>query len=137
MKYSFHELSIFFWLIQEEMFCLKFISHHLKEIFYVYSYSKGDKWWNKKRDVFSSVSMLKLKNSVFYVELKEALSTIFNFPTAQIMKLSIVDFFSKCDQIRNLLRIWSHLLKKPLMEILIFCVVFWVLNAHFFKTEDI
>ena len=68
--------------------------------------------------------MLKLKNSVFYVELKEVQSTIFNFPTAQILKLSIVDFFSKCDQIRNLLRIWSHLLKKPLMEILIFCVVF-------------
>ena len=26
------------------------------------------------------------------------------------------NFFSKCDQIRRKLRIWSHLLKKPLME---------------------
>ena len=32
------------------------------------------------------------------------------------MKLSIRDFFSKCDQIRRNLRIWSHLLKKSSME---------------------
>ena len=31
------------------------------------------------------------------------------------MKFSIKDFFSKCDQIRIFLRIWSHLLKKSLM----------------------
>ena len=30
------------------------------------------------------------------------------------MKFSIKDFFSKCDQIRRKLRIWSHLLKKSL-----------------------
>ena len=35
------------------------------------------------------------------------------------MKFSIKDFFSKCDQIRSFLRIWSHLLKKFLMEIFI------------------
>ena len=40
--------------------------------------------------------------------------------TAQKMKFSIKDFFSKCDQIRRNLRIWSHLLKKPLMENVIF-----------------
>ena len=44
--------------------------------------------------------------------------------TAQKMKFSIKDFFSKCDQIRRKLRIWSHILKKSLMENLIFCVVF-------------
>ena len=43
--------------------------------------------------------------------------------TAQKMKLSIKDFFSKCDQIRRKLRIWSHLLKKPLMENFIVCAV--------------
>ena len=36
--------------------------------------------------------------------------------TAQKMKLSINDFLSKCDQICSCLRIWSHLLKKSLME---------------------
>ena len=44
--------------------------------------------------------------------------------TAQKMKFSIKDFFSKCDQIRSFLRIWSHLLKKSLMENLIFCAVY-------------
>ena len=32
------------------------------------------------------------------------------------MKFSIKDFFSKCDQIRSFLWIWSHLLKKFSME---------------------
>ena len=36
--------------------------------------------------------------------------------TAQKRKLSIKGFFSKYDQIRSLLRIWSHLMKKSLME---------------------
>ena len=36
------------------------------------------------------------------------------------MKLSIMDFFSKCDQIRSFLRIWSHLLRKSLTENFIF-----------------
>ena len=43
--------------------------------------------------------------------------------TAQKMKFSIKDVFSKSDQIRSFLWIWSHLLKKSLMENLIFCTV--------------
>ena len=39
-------------------------------------------------------------------------------------KSFIKDFFSKCDQIRSKLRIWSHLLKKSLMENFIFCTVY-------------
>ena len=39
------------------------------------------------------------------------------------MKFSIKDFLSKCDQIHSFLRIWSHLLKKSLMENVIFCAV--------------
>ena len=49
------------------------------------------------------------------------ISMIEPFPnTPQKMKFSINDFFSKCDQIRCLVRIWSHLLKKSLMENFIF-----------------
>ena len=33
----------------------------------------------------------------------------------QNMKFSITNFFSKCDQIRSFLRIWSHLLTKSVM----------------------
>ena len=36
------------------------------------------------------------------------------------MKFSIKVFFSKCDQIRRKQRIWSHLLKKSLVENFIF-----------------
>ena len=43
--------------------------------------------------------------------------------TAQKMKFSIKDFFSKCDQISSFLQIWSNLLKKCLMKNLIFCAV--------------
>ena len=39
------------------------------------------------------------------------------------MKFSIKDFFSKCDQIGSLLRIWSPLLKKSLIENFIFWAV--------------
>ena len=46
-----------------------------------------------------------------------------NETTAQKMKISIKDFFSKCDQMRRKLRIWSHVLKKSLIENLLFCVV--------------
>ena len=41
----------------------------------------------------------------------------------QKAKFSIKDFFSTCDQICRKPRIWSHLLKKSLMEKFIFCAV--------------
>ena len=43
--------------------------------------------------------------------------------TAQKMKFSIKDFFSKCDQICRKLQIRSHLLKRSLIENFIFCAV--------------
>ena len=44
--------------------------------------------------------------------------------TAQKMKVTIKDFFSKCDQIHRFLRIWSYVLKKSLMENFIFCTLY-------------
>ena len=52
------------------------------------------------------------------VELTEM---IFVKHTAQKMKFSIKDFFSKYDQIHRKLQMWSHLLEKSLMENFIFC----------------
>ena len=46
--------------------------------------------------------------------------------TAQKNKFSTKDFFSKCDQIRSFLRIWSYLLKKFLMEKIVFCVALYM-----------
>ena len=44
--------------------------------------------------------------------------------TAQKMKFPIKGFFSKCDQIRRKLQIWSHLLNKFLMENFVFWAAF-------------
>ena len=43
--------------------------------------------------------------------------------TVQKMKFPIKDFFSKYDQIRSFLWIWSHLLKESLMGTSFFCAV--------------
>ena len=49
--------------------------------------------------------------------------------TAQKTKFYIKHFFSKCEQIRSFLRIWSFgLLKKSLMENFIFCAVTEMIN---------
>ena len=50
--------------------------------------------------------------------------------TAQKMKFFIKDFFGECDQICSKLQIWSHLLKKLIMENFIFCAVGNVVPVH-------
>ena len=53
---------------------------------------------------------------------------IMSVSTAQKMKFSVTDFFSKCDQIRSFQQIWSQLLKKSVMENFIFlCSVGYIL----------
>ena len=54
--------------------------------------------------------------------------------TAQKMKFSIKDFFSKCDQILSFLRFWLHLLKNSLMENFIFCAVYIEIGSASFET---
>ena len=51
--------------------------------------------------------------------------------TTQKMKFSIKDLFSKCDQIRIFLWIWSHLLEKSLMENFTFCGVYLFKSGRF------
>ena len=58
--------------------------------------------------------------------------------TAQKMKFSIQNIFSKCDQIRKKLRIWSHLRKKSLIEDLVFCaVLFFIFRISFVLYSDL
>ena len=56
--------------------------------------------------------------------------------TAQKMKFSINDFFSKCDQICSFLRIWSHLLRKSFMENFTFCAVAFSHTVLFTASDD-
>ena len=57
---------------------------------------------------------------IFMEEVRLSLVQLFwktlKWHTAQKIKFSIKDFFSKCDKIRSFLHIWVHLLKKSLME---------------------
>ena len=53
----------------------------------------------------------------------KALAQKYILVTAQNLKFSIKDFFSKCDQSRRKLRVWSHLLKKSRIENFIFYAV--------------
>ena len=68
--------------------------------------------------------LLKNENSVLNeAESSKKLLVFKIYFTAHKMKFSIKDFFSKCDQVLISQRIWSHLLKKYLMENFIFCAV--------------
>ena len=49
------------------------------------------------------------------------------------IEFSIKDFFSKCDQIRRKLWIWSHLLEKSLMENIFFLQ--WNYFFHFLNCD--
>ena len=61
--------------------------------------------------------------------------------TAQKMKFSIKDFFSKCDQICSFLRNWSNLLKKSLMESFIFLrsdtILSYLLRGSSWRPSDL
>ena len=52
------------------------------------------------------------KNSNFY----RTLYIVVLYQTAQKMKFFMKDFVNTCNQIRSFLQIWSHILKKYLME---------------------
>ena len=74
-----------------------------------------------KMTSFSALRLFSKFELTYIMNFKFPEPTLTN--TAQKMQFSIRDFFSKCDQIRSFLRIWTHLLKKSLMENFIFCVV--------------
>ena len=59
---------------------------------------------------------LKLQEELYFFLSCSIYFLVCIFITAQKMTFSINDLFSKCDQISSFLRIWSHLLKKSLME---------------------
>ena len=77
-----------------------------------------------------------IKSCIFDLNHLDTLELKFMDYTAQKMKFSIEDFFSKCDQIRRKLRIWSHLLKKSLIENFIFCAVLALSTLKFAKSLE-
>ena len=100
---------------------------HLKQIAFSKLWKAMNSWWLSKQSccrnrrcnhTFNVFEMLKqLRVQLFLLLMSNTTATI------QKVKFSIKDFFSKCDQIRRKLRIWSHLLKKSLTENFFFCAV--------------
>ena len=72
--------------------------------------------WNRFKKENATENLL---YQLFFSNTKATKASI----NAEKMKFSINDFFSKYDQICRKLQIWSHLLKKSLMENFIFCAV--------------
>ena len=60
---------------------------------------------------------MEVKQLMFYIMLSSCEGH------CKINEVSIKEFFSKCEQIYSILWIWSHLLKKSLIEKFIFCAV--------------
>ena len=77
----------------------------------------------KKSFCFAEEQLYSFERFWLRVKSVNLLVLAFSMITARKVKFSIKDLFSKCDQIRWKLRIWSHLLKKPFMENFIFCAV--------------
>ena len=70
-----------------------------------------------------SVVCTQKQEAIYYWKWLILKKLFLRFDTAQKMKFSIKNFFSKCGQIRSFFRIWSHLLKKSLIENFILCSV--------------
>ena len=87
------------------------------------THNSGDPMYYSKES--DHIGFKKMGASYSHLLVKYCLRDLQTFGnnTAQRMKLFIKDFFSKCDQICSFLQIWSHLLKKALVEDFIFCAV--------------
>ena len=95
--------------------------------FFHYFWQSYSKFCNFAR--FFSIFCLPTQKTCFQTNLQLSTAGLFKYMTfsrtTSVKGLCFTGFhFSKCDQIRRKLRIWSHLLKYSLVENLIFCAVF-------------
>ena len=87
-------------------------------------------FWRRPERLLNVLCTFKLRPvSAGYIS-RHIIKGIFSYFTAQKMKFFIKDFFNKCDEIRRKLRIWSHLLKKSIMENFILCAVLCSFLEH-------
>ena len=87
--------------------------------------SKCRKILNRKNSEFGHIG------PYFEVEEEKAMPSLqFFFNPLHTQQIPIKDFFSKSDQIRRNLQIWSHLLKKSLLKNFIFCEVIFLKFWH-------
>ena len=95
-------------------------SKHFKLLFkIVFGYYEQNR---SPENTLFCLSFYKKRIKVFWC-IKHPFQKFLSANTAQRMKFSTKNFFSKCDQIYSKLRNWSHLLKKSVIGNFIFGVV--------------
>ena len=122
--------------LQHEYFHVKFLKFSQQISFR--ALAPVDWFWKiklpakKERSIMSIIIFFYSCSNTFFIDLtgKKIMSMLIKTNESLHKKMfSIKEFFSKCDQIRSFLRMWSHLLKKKLYEKLYFFVQ-WLLGAH-------
>ena len=90
MTCSLVELLIFFWLIQVDIHCLKFLSHVITEILCLKTKSKGNQSWNKNKHFH--LFLLWNKKNIFTCSLRIKLIILYE---QSLFFLSFMNTFSE------------------------------------------
>ena len=103
-----------------------FIPRFIKSVYHgsdIISYLRPKIWKLLPDNIKDSENIVTFKAKIKFRKPESCPCWLSKVYTGQKMKFSSKDFFSKCDQIRRKLQIWSNLLKKSLMENFIFYAV--------------
>ena len=132
MTYFFLELLIFFWLTLVDIYYLEFISHHLKEMLYVNTWTHGNQLWNKNK-YFHLLLILMLKKPVFNIKLK-SLCVIFNFSQFHEHNIrgSLSQMFLTIGTLKNSAILW---IKEKLQQMCFPLNIFKFLTTAFLKNN--
>ena len=103
MAYSFVELLIFFWLSQVDIYCLEFISHHITEILYLNTNSKGKQSWNKK-SIFSCF-FHEIKTNIFTCFFEQSFFSQFH---EHVFRSSRSQMFFKIGALKDFAILWIN-----------------------------
>ena len=94
-----------------DVYCLEFISHHIKEILYVNTNSKGSQSWNKNKEIFIFTCFWK---SCFLCRVKIPYQQFLTFLSfVKIFRSSHSQLFFKIGALKNFAIFW---IKKSLQH---------------------
>ena len=116
---------------------MSFATKDLKDIFKIKIKPRHDSLTDQYHRIFM-VKLLLISSLVMGISwFKDSVNCLVpGMDIAQKMKFSIKNFFTKCDQIRRFLPIWSHSLKKSLMKNFIFFVRWDILYRGIFRIQS-
>ena len=101
-----------------DIYCLGFISYHIKEILYVNTNSKGNQSWNKNRDIFIFICFwcwcwIVCSIEFYSIELKSLINNFQLLSFMNIFRSSRLQMFFKISALKNFAIFW---IKKSLQH---------------------